>query len=146
MKAAEKEDGKCVTAISPDLLAEIASVHTTVPLPSGPCLVIEWTQITEDRYNWKADYYLRLPIGNDIRNECENFREGCLHIPLGETKSDRANDPPIRKGIINGTEEDIVDTPFRDGCHIKWDAQQLRLPAYAICGNTISSINPYVKG
>ena len=35
---------------------------------------------------------------------------------------------------------DIVDTPFRDGCHAQWDSEVLGIPAYAVFGKKFTEV------
>lgn len=47
-------------------------------------------------------------------------------VPMGQTTSQGSRgQAPIYNGVIH--------TPFRDGVHICMDAEQLKLPAFAIC-------------
>ena len=54
-------------------------------------------------------------------------------VPLGETMVGSTK-PPDHFGEI--------DTPFRDGAHIKSDARQLGLPAYVRWGDKVERIDP----
>ena len=55
-------------------------------------------------------------------------------IPMGSTQSDSTR-PPI-------TPDGEVDLPFRDGAHIKFDALELGLPAFAIYGDSVTELDP----
>ena len=88
-----------------------------------PRLEIRCEPVTPDWYMWRWEYALvyKHLLGNVVT------------VPLGETKcSGGTNQPPIRNGII--------DTPIRDGVHIAHDAEQLNLPAFAICNGVINKI------
>lgn len=108
-----------------------------LPLPR---LQITWEEIPEDKRkghlgcNWLARYELLLPVKGQVRDSKSKRRpvgksyvvDGVMHVPLGGQRR-QSEAPPDKYGE--------VDTPFRDGCHIKWDAFLLRLPAYAVFGN-----------
>lgn len=88
-----------------------------------PRLEIRWQKLSEDGYLSQWDYALiyKHTLGNLVR------------IPLGQTKTQGGNGkPPIHLGEIR--------TPFRDGVHICQDSEQLKLPAFAICENTIAML------
>jgi len=55
--------------------------------------------------------------------------------PLGITKS---NGGPPGPPIYSGK----VDTPYRDGAHIRHEMQTLNLPGYAICEGTVTKLEP----
>lgn len=112
-------------------------------LPSGPCLVIEWTPYegAEEgacgRFEWLATYSLRLPLKDgDIRTESKNYREGYQYIHMGETKSGGAP-PDLYEGL---------HIPFRDGVHIMRDANVLKLPAFVVCGDKVQQIDTRMGG
>lgn len=61
----------------------------------------------------------------DIRREWyDEKRSRFLSIPMGRTRTAPAQSPLLENGEIK--------TPYRDGCHIRWDMKHLRLPAYAV--------------
>lgn len=107
-------------------------------LPNVPCLVIEHTKSEEEGYDWLATYSLRLPLGeNDIRREDKRTRDGFLYLEMGSTKV-----------TCSGTPDQYgqVSTPYRDGCHIKWDARILMLPAYAVYGEKVTTLKVWENG
>jgi hypothetical protein len=90
-----------------------------------PRLELVWKKMREpkDGYTWYCRYDL---VKNHLVGEINR-------IPLGGTRSSGYHDG------VNGT----VGTPFRDGAHILFDARELRLPAYAICGKNVTKLDPY---
>jgi hypothetical protein len=110
-----------------------------------PCLIIEWKFLGLDQemealseemsvkmgmtfngktYLWKCEYYLNLPLREtDCRYRKKNgFRHKAT---LGGTKVSSS-----RSSMIY--EDGTINTPFRDGAHIQWDAELLKLPMYVI--------------
>jgi len=72
---------------------------------------------------------------NDIRREIyKNGRQ--LKKKLPRQFPIKMKDPQLRQasGIpcASHSGERFADTPFRDGAHAKWDAEQLKLPVYVI--------------
>lgn len=90
-----------------------------------PRLEIRWTPLGRGRYNWLASYNLayRHLLGH------------VMSVPLGATRQSGGDERgPVREGK--------VETPFRDGVHIMHDAWALKLPAYAVCGDVVTKIEP----
>lgn len=86
-----------------------------------PCLVLLWKQ---RKGHWLCLYRMLIPI-SDCRGKL-------IRVPLGETKV-TPGDPewnPLR-GPDDGM---LLNTPFRDGAHIRWDARKLSMAAYVIYG------------
>lgn len=92
-----------------------------LPLPR---LQLTWEKLAkrdEDGYTWMCKYEMLMPLPlHDIRNE---RKWGFYAASLGGTRSDRSG-PPDRWGKL--------DTPFRDGAHIIWDAIHLGMPAFVV--------------
>ena len=82
-----------------------------------PRLEIRWEPADEarDGYNWVANYCLIY----------RHFLGDIIAVPLGQTKV---------TSQMSLVQEGKVGTPFRDGAHIRNDAQHLGLPAFAVCG------------
>lgn len=98
--------------------------ETDLPVPR---LEMRWTQ--RDQWNWVARYGLVY----------RHFLGHLVHVPFGETTR---NGSGARSPITEGK----VDTPFRDGAHIACDAARLKLPAFAICGDVVTCIEPQDRG
>jgi hypothetical protein len=93
-----------------------------------PRLQLRWDEENEE--GWVCNYELVIKLGKgDCRRDLSE--SGIMAIPLGRTVRTSSHSP-----ITDG----VVDTPFRDGAHIKWDSKQLSLPMYAIYGNTATEI------
>lgn len=107
-----------------------------------PCPRLEfyWVRTGKTWYNRECIYSLVLPLGgHDTRRQDENGR--CirteLKLEIGSTYvSGGDGNPPID---ANG----LVDTPFRDGAHAKWDREAIGadLPIVAVCGDVFSTCN-----
>jgi len=82
--------------------------------------------------------------GHDIRRDLADGeqRSRYMAIPLGGTRRGGSGRDPL---MTNDRGEVVVDTPFRDGSHILWDAAQLRLPAYAVWGDRFTKLEPRVE-
>ena len=63
--------------------------------------------------------------GKDVRN--------VLKLKIGKTQVD---------GGVSVREDGTVETPYRDGAHALWDSKALKLPIYAVCGDTFTLIKP----
>lgn len=85
-----------------------------------PRLEIRWRKLND----WErlAEYSLvyRFFLGEVIR------------IPISMTK--QSGGP-----VVHGA---MVETPFRDGAHIRHDMRQLNLPGYAICDGLVTKLEP----
>jgi len=95
-----------------------------LPLPR---LQLTWEKLPErddDGYTWLIKYELLIPLPtHDIRN---GNKWGFLAASLGGTRTDR-DGTPDRWGKL--------DTPFRDGAHVTWDAIHLGVPAFVVWGD-----------
>ncbi|KAF6630537.1 hypothetical protein H6F38_13985 [Paenibacillus sp. EKM208P] len=65
----------------------------------------------------------------------KHFDNDIAYVSLGSTKRETG------RTEIPLNEDGTLDLPFRDGVHIKHDAIQLNLPAFAICGDIIQKID-----
>ena len=94
-----------------------------------PRLELRWLKgKNDDWYEKICEYSLILPVEDfDIRDEEKN--NGFLKVSLGGTTSTggSADAPPIH--ILGQS----INTPFRDGAHIRWDGKNLRLPMFVVC-------------
>lgn len=104
----------------------------------APRLQIRWEPAftdarSDDATPWVAHYELIIPVRPlDCRaTDILTKNTGLMCIPLGCT-SRTGGGRPVREGV--------VDTPFRDGIHMNWDAEALNLPKYAICGEVWTRI------
>lgn len=85
-----------------------------------PRLQLRWT---DEGTICHYELILRLQSA-DIRRKVDDEKRSCLMaIPMGWTRCS----PPVEHGP-----DGQIRTPYRDGCHIKWDAAQLGLPAYVV--------------
>lgn len=91
-----------------------------------PRLELRWVEHNENSLGYQ--YYCRYDLV-----KC-HLTGSVDRIPLGGTSSSRG--PDIVK---NGK----VDTPFRDGAHIRFDAREMGLPAYAIYKDTVTELDPH---
>lgn len=94
-----------------------------LPLPR---LQLTWEKLDKpvDGYNWECKYEMLMPLTKyDIRND---DRWGFYAAKLGGTRIDREG-PPDRWGKL--------ETPFRDGAHVLWDAIHLGMPAFVVYGD-----------
>lgn len=101
--------------------------HSTSDEKDGlpvPRLEIRWRPLGSDEWNWFAAYDLiyRHLLGHVVR------------IPIGGTRRGGGKSPPLHEGK--------VETPFRDGAHIRCEMRTLNLPGYAICGDIINKLEP----
>lgn len=78
-----------------------------------PRLEMRWVPLEESGYNWAALY--RLVYRHFLGHIC--------FIPFGHTRRGGTTEPMTMESL---------DLPFRDGAHLKSDAQQLNLPAFVI--------------
>lgn len=109
-----------------------------------PRLQIEWHPHEDDEgHNWRGAYSLVY----------KHFQGELVEIHLGETLSKSTESYLVRdEHRQEWTHTDwesackigeiLVRTPFRDGVHMRHDSAQLRLPAYAICGDVCEYIPP----
>ena len=97
-----------------------------------PCLEITWRKDAGEG-DWIADYELVLPLRElDMRRKNGS---DVLRVSLGGTEVHTGN--PIFPIEVDGS----VAIPFRDGAHVKWDAQVLGLEAFAVYGNLRTPID-----
>lgn len=85
-------------------------------------LELRWERLIMDGDQWIIHYELIAPIG---------MGSGVIRTKLGGTKTHTMKEP-----VYDGQ----VDTPFRDGAHIRWDGLALGLKAYAVYQNHRSLI------
>lgn len=87
----------------------------------------------------KCLYRLVMPLReHDIRRNLGDGRSRrSMRLSLGGTKVSRGNG---RSPLDRMT--DTIDTPYRDGAHIKWDAALLKLPAFVVCEGRAMAIEP----
>lgn len=103
----------------------------------APRLQLTWqsTPTDADGYDAICHYHLVLPVDrHDIRNPHEHDRDSFLLLELGGTLSTGGNQDRVDP-------DGKIDTPFRDGSHIAWDAHRLNLPAYVVCGQSSMPID-----
>lgn len=101
---------------------ELAPRWSELGLPL-PRLQLTWEKLPEpDKWVCKYEMLMPLPKG-DIRNE---RKWGFLAASLGGTKVG-SSQGPVKLGKL--------DTPFRDGAHILWDAIHLAMPAFVVYGD-----------
>lgn len=98
-----------------------------------PRLELRWSRTDDARYEWKCVYALVIPLSEyDIRAENEQSE---YFVPINTTKASIGRGSPIYDGK--------VETPYRDGCHAKWDRAALglpNLPIVAACGDVFTVI------
>ncbi len=119
---------------------------TPSELPS-PRLQIEWERGEDEEDTgmpvWLAWYELIMPtVPGDCRTSCKarprmdtavTWHDGAnIHVRMGFTRCTGGLPPVNSRGE--------VDTPFRDGVHIQWDAERLKLPAFAVWGDRASDV------
>jgi len=83
-------------------------------------------------------YTLVIPLKEgDLRRENSKGKDvrNVLKLKIGKTTVDGG------VSIQNG----VVETPYRDGAHALWDSKVLKLPIYAVCGETFTRIIPRRK-
>jgi len=80
-------------------------------------------------------YSLVLPLKEgDIRRENNKGKDvqDTLKLKIGKTL--------VEGGV--SIQDGIVDIPFRDGAHARWDSKTLNLPIYVVCGDTFNHHHP----
>jgi hypothetical protein len=105
-----------------------------------PRLQIEWEAGASDR-EWIVWYELIMPLRSHDGRKCSSRRANnkgfgwCdgtnMHYHMGRTNI-QGGLGPVHLGVI--------DTPFRDGAHARWDAAVLKLPVYAVYGDDACKI------
>jgi hypothetical protein len=139
---------------------------------SKPCLILEWSYVGIDKKQMEfvkkcypegdpirvhaeqnpshellCEYYLNVPCNDtDIRLEGLPKSEQKLKrlkIPMypgwngkGSPGTRRSSSSPT---AIHG---DKIDTPYRDGAHMTWDAERLKLPMYVIAEGKVQEMRP----
>ena len=113
-------------------------------LPS-PRLQLRWRKLKTSRrgYNWECKYELVHTLTPyDIRHEKEMEYSGKSaerKVIMGRTLTE------TKRTSMYWEETDLIDIPFRDGAHIRWDSAQLLLPAFVVCGDRAQFIEPAEK-
>jgi len=100
-----------------------------------PCLEITW-QKAEGEGEWVANYELVLPVhAGDIRDG--EHHKGYIRVPISKTKTHVTSKffPVDQKGVI--------ETPFRDFSHARWDARTLGIEAWVVYGDQRQRISPW---
>lgn len=118
-------------------------------MPRIARLELSWTKDDDSGERWTCNYDLVLPLGEvDCRGTFDQKaqkrpkahyrvwldKDNCKRIPLGRTGS---------SGKARHTQlwpDGHMNTPFRDGVHIGWDAEQLGLRKFVRCGEDIREI------
>lgn len=103
---------------------------------------MRWRKIVDpDGYNWACDYDLVLELDElDIRGEVWGDDEEILErrtekrLTLGGCRSSRGRSPHYP--------EDGIETPYRDGAHIRWDQKRLGLPMFVVCEGVAQELLP----
>jgi hypothetical protein len=95
-----------------------------------PVLELTWSKSSEKGFDWHAEYELVIPVREgDVRS-----KGGVFRVKLGGT-----NVETTQKGFP--IEDGKVSVPYRDGAHMKWDAEALGLEAWAVYGETRTRIS-----
>lgn len=94
--------------------------NLSLPMPR---MEVRWTPLDDENCNWQCDYRLVY----------RHFLGHIAYTMMGRTTSRGASRSPVTDGYVG--------MPFRDGAHIRSDAAQFGLPAYAICGETITKLD-----
>jgi len=99
-------------------------------LMPAPRLELVWSKTKDPKWNWHCTYNLVMVLTPyDIRHTKRNEYRGVYaekKIKLSTTRVGNQRETMIYP-------EGRIDTPFRDGAHISWDAAQLKLPCYVVC-------------
>ena len=120
-----RENAWNIPAVIPSASHDAAG-SSNLPLPR---LELRWTQ-EDELEHWLCRYRLVFPCV-DHR---EVAKQGWALVELGETRRGSVQAPVDHQGT--------VDTPFRDGVHCRRDAAVLHLPAYAVYGKFITTLEP----
>jgi hypothetical protein len=100
-----------------------------------PFLLIEGKLTTRKGYDLYFAYSLYLHVGKfDIRVQ-KHFGGTFRRVHLGGTYVSSSSRSDFYKW-----EGDDLRTPFRNGAHLKWDAEELRLPAFVKIEDDIQKI------
>lgn len=98
----------------------------------APRLELLWDKEVGER---TCTYSLVIPLKKgDIRRENSNGKDvrNILKLKIGKTR--------VSGGV--SIQDGVVETPFRDGAHALWDSKALKLPIYAVCGDTFTLVKP----
>jgi hypothetical protein len=105
--------------------------YETDPYPELPTprLEIRWVdqEADVDGYTVRAEYSLVY----------RHFLGQTVFVPLGITRSTGT--------AADRAKWEEVDLPFRDGCHFANEANQLRLPAFAIAADKVTRFVPCAR-
>ena len=91
-------------------------------------LEIRWERKIMDGDEWIVPYELVAAMNG-----------GVVRASLGGTRVGSAKEP---LSVGPNVPEILVDTPFRDGAHARWDALALGIRAYAVYGTYRTDIQP----
>lgn len=108
-----------------DSLVVLRDAPATPALPA-PRLQLRWADPRTCHY----ELILSVSKG-DIRSD--HAPGGLLAVPISITR---------RWGDREPLEGDRIETPFRDGCHITWDAHATGLPAFVTYGERSRRLEP----
>lgn len=104
---------------------EIEAATDSLPVPRLECRA---KMVGDNWHNFVWEYSLIY----------RHFLKHIMKIPLGLTTTNSGRGtPPVFNGEIHG--------PFREGAHIKSDAEELGLPAFYIVETNPVTIQPIVK-
>lgn len=108
-----------------------------------PRLELRWDEIGRPKdfgtFRRNCRYLLVMPITRyDIRTDARvaNADGTALEFEFGTTSCGGGDCPRVF------LERDQVDMPYRDGSHAAWDSFNLKIPAYATCGEHAMFIEP----
>lgn len=107
-----------------------------------PRLELRWRKATKaeikkssvGHVTWACDYMMvihKAHAGDGRCNKGDRYAARNVEVKLGSTLSSTPH--PAEHGVI--------ETPFRDGAHIQWDATALNLPPYVTCERKAQSVN-----
>jgi hypothetical protein len=108
----------------------------------APRLELRWVNVSGDWAEAHCIYELVMPLDEyDVRRTEEQGMKGKaeMRIHIRTTKRTGSGRKPVW-----GVE---VETPFRDGAHIRWDSAKLgNLPMFATCDGMVTQVLPNASG
>lgn len=120
------EDNSYISDSPPDsttLPVVLDTIRHNLPTPR---LQLTWMRVNEHKWFCRYDLIMGIPDidsrGNDMY---ERNGKRILPIKMGGTMREASRDPEI---------DQILDMPFRDGAHIQWDCESLKLPGFVVWG------------